>query len=326
MQAALPLLTLEQRHLSQDGSEKMLWRLQDQNTVESVLLPRQLKARKGIESWDSLVDLNQDRMTACISSQVGCAMGCVFCLTAQQKLTRHLTAEEIVEQVRQMQALKHVTNIVFMGMGEPLHNLSQLIPALRILRHSKEFFFSRRKILVSTSGYVPGILALSEAEPVRLAISLNATEDTLRSQIMPINRRFPIAVLMDAAQAYARASRMKVMLEYVLLLGVNDTPADSDRLIELTKGWPAQVNLIPYNTFPGSSYQRPSPTQVKTFQHSLVSRGLTATVRYSGGDDVLAACGQLKSAVREESPADPRPIAVVAANSWDSLEPQTDRP
>lgn len=301
MQPAHAPLTLIDHRISADGSQKLLWRLSDQNTVESVLLPRQLKARKKIDLWLTTertgeVDPTLDRATACISSQVGCAMGCVFCLTAQQKLTRHLTAHEIVEQVRKMKALKNVTNIVFMGMGEPLHNISQLIPALRTLRYSKEFSFSRRKILVSTSGYVPGILALGQEEPVRLAVSLNATEDSLRSQLMPINRRFPIAALIEAAKSYAALSRMKVMLEYVLLLGVNDTPADADRLLELTEGWPAQVNLIPYNTFPGSPFQRPAPDQVKAFQHSLVSRGLTATVRYSGGDDVLAACGQLKSA------------------------------
>jgi 23S rRNA (adenine2503-C2)-methyltransferase len=294
-------LTLEQSHESQDGSKKLLWRLHDQNTIESVLLPRELKARKNIPQWIGHVDAHSDRTTACISSQVGCAMGCQFCSTAQQKLTRHLSAEEIVDQVRQMSALKNVTNIVFMGMGEPLHNLANLIPALRTLRYSQEFQFSRRKILVSTSGFVPGILELAESEPVRLAVSLNATDDVLRSKIMPINRRYPIAVLLDAARAYSKASRMKVVLEYVLLKGLNDTEEDSMRLLELASGWPAQVNLIPYNAFPGSPFERPNPFSVKAFQHSLVSKGLTTTVRYSGGDDVLAACGQLKSASRADA-------------------------
>jgi 23S rRNA (adenine2503-C2)-methyltransferase len=224
-------------------------------------------------------------------------MACDFCLTGKQGLVRNLTSAEIVAQIRELKKLKPITNIVFMGMGEPLHNLSEVIRAIEVLK--KEHGFSRRKILVSTSGIVPALNDLAQTG-VRLAISLNATTDELRDQIMPINRRFPIAELLEAAKKYSLTTRQPVMLEYVLLEGLNDSLADQERLFQLAQGWSCKVNLIPYNPFElvgvePSPYRRPSPERVKAFQHSLVSRGITATVRYSGGDDVNAACGQLQS-------------------------------
>ena len=218
-------------------------------------------------------------------------MACDFCLTGKQGFTRNLSTEEIVAQVEGLRRLKPITNLVFMGMGEPLQNTENVTRAIECFLKDG---FSRRKITVSTSGLVHEFSKLAQTR-VRLAVSLNATTDALRSMIMPINRKFPIATLIAAAKEYAQISGQKVMLEYVLLKGLNDTDADMERLHELARGWACKVNLIPYNPFGGTPYLRPEASRVKAFQHYLVSRGVTATVRYSGGDDILAACGQLQS-------------------------------
>jgi 23S rRNA (adenine2503-C2)-methyltransferase len=275
-----------------DGTTKVLWQLHDQMTVESVILPRALKQRKKLELWQTGSEsILSPRFTACLSSQVGCAMACDFCLTGKQGYTRNLSADEIVGQVRGLQKLQTITNLVFMGMGEPLQNTVNVVEAIEELLRTG---FSRRKITVSTSGVASELPKLAKTR-VKLAVSLNATTDELRSQIMPINRKFPIQTLLTAAKAYAETSAQTVMLEYILLKGINDSAADADRLLELSAGWNCKVNLIPYNPFDGTPYLRPVGDAVKAFQHSLVSRGLTTTVRYSGGDDILAACGQLKS-------------------------------
>jgi 23S rRNA (adenine2503-C2)-methyltransferase len=285
-------LTSKREEQSADGTTKVLWELSDSLTVESVILPRALKQRKHLDLWKSGSEsVESPRFTACISSQVGCAMACDFCLTGKQGYTRNLTADEIVGQVEGLKKLQPITNLVFMGMGEPLQNTANVVTAIeRLLKTG----FSRRKITVSTSGVASDLPKLAKTR-VKLAVSLNATTDELRSQIMPINRKFPIQVLLDAAKVYAETSAQTVMLEYILLKGINDTAADADRLLALATGWNCKVNLIPYNPFDGTPYLRPEAAAVKAFQHSLVSRGLTATVRYSGGDDILAACGQLKS-------------------------------
>jgi len=282
---------------SADGTTKVLWRLSDGHTVESVILPRALKQRKKLDSWHSsseAADASNERYTACISSQVGCAMACDFCLTGKQGFLRHLTRDEIVAQVVELQKIKPVTNLVFMGMGEPLQNPANVISAIEYFLSPQGLKLSRRKITVSTSGVVTAFDALAKTG-VRLAISLNATTDKLRSQIMPINRKHPIAELIASSKRYAEAVRQTVMIEYILLHGLNDSSDDADRLLALAQGWDCKVNLIPYNPFDETPYRRPTPDAVKAFQHSLVSRGVTATVRYSGGDDILAACGQLKS-------------------------------
>ncbi|MBS1958705.1 MAG: 23S rRNA (adenine(2503)-C(2))-methyltransferase RlmN [Bdellovibrionales bacterium] len=296
------MLAIERHQTSSDGSHKVLWRLPDGYTVESVILPRALKQRKKLELWkqeDQGEGVEAGRYTACVSSQVGCAMACDFCLTGKQGFTRNLKAQEIIDQVWGLKKFKPISNIVFMGMGEPLQNIDEVVQAIHHLRSPRGLGLSKRKILVSTSGVVSAFPKLAETG-VRLAISLNATTDELRSQIMPINRKHPIRELMSAALDYGAEVSQTVMLEYVLLKGLNDTPDDQSRLFEIARGWDCKVNLIPYNPFdlPGMEpgpYQRPEAATVKAFQHSLVSRGVTATVRYSGGDDISAACGQLKS-------------------------------
>ena len=285
-------LHTKQSEESADGTTKILWELSDLNTVESVILPRALKQRKRLALWEKGSEqVESPRYTACLSSQVGCAMACDFCLTGKQGYTRNLTADEIVGQVRGLQKLKPITNLVFMGMGEPLQNTTNVVAAIETLLKTG---FSRRKITVSTSGLASELPKLAKTR-VKLAVSLNATTDALRSQIMPVNRKFPIETLLSAAKVYAEESAQTVMLEYILLKGINDTPDDADRLLTLATGWNCKVNLIPYNPFDGTPYLRPEAADVKAFQHSLVSRGVTTTVRYSGGDDILAACGQLKS-------------------------------
>lgn len=306
---------------SQDQSKKFLFQLEDGLTIESVLLPRKLKQKKGLKLWadqpnDASSELNasklQERITLCVSSQVGCAMGCRFCVTGTLGLKRNLSTEEILDQVRLVskEIQKKITNIVFMGMGEPLHNLGAVIPAIEELKRNPEFGLSRRKITVSTSGLVPQLKELARTR-VKLAVSLNATTDPVRTQIMPVNGAYSIEVLIQASKEYAVSVGLPVMLEYVLLDGVNNSAEDLERLKQLASGWSCKVNLIPYNSAgemklkEGLTFVRPTEQSVKAFQHGLVSNGITATVRYSGGDDVGAACGQLAAKTDEKltSPA-----------------------
>jgi 23S rRNA (adenine2503-C2)-methyltransferase len=285
-------LEIKREEHSVDGTSKVLWELCDGFTVESVLLPRALKQRKKLALWESGSEsIGSARFTACLSSQVGCAMACDFCLTGKQGYTRNLTAGEIIAQVDGLKRFQPITNLVFMGMGEPLQNTTNVVAAIE---HFLKTGFSRRKITVSTSGVVSAMPELAKTR-VKLAVSLNATTNEMRSEIMPINRKFSIEKLLTAAKVYAETSSQTVMLEYILLKNLNDTRDDATRLIELARGWDCKVNLIPYNPFGGTPYLRPNPAEVKGFQHQLVSQGITATVRYSGGDDILAACGQLKS-------------------------------
>lgn len=288
---------------SADGSIKFLWKLSDGQTIESVILPPRLKQRKNLELWTSANDvvsslppITNGRFTACVSSQVGCAMACDFCVTGKQGFARHLSADEIIQQVIEMNRLRRITNVVFMGMGEPLHALDSVLPAIRWMRSPAGLHLSRRNITVSTSGLISGFEKLADTG-VKLAISLNATTDLLRNELMPVNRRYPIASLIQAAKEYSVRVNQAVMVEYILLKDLNDSLDDSMRLIELARGWKCKVNLIPYNPSLQSDYQRPQPHAVKAFQHQLVSNGITATVRYSGGDDIFAACGQLRSQV-----------------------------
>ena len=279
---------------SADGTVKVLWKLEDGATVESVILPRALKQRKRLALWRAGSETEDSkRFTACLSSQVGCAMACDFCLTGKQGYVRNLSVSEIIGQVEGLNRIEPITNLVFMGMGEPLQNAKNVILAIE---HFLKSGFSRRKITVSTSGIVHELDNLATTR-VRLAVSLNATTNEFRTEIMPINKKYPIDVLIGAAKKYADSSAQTVMLEYILLKDKNHTLADADRLYELARGWDCKVNLIPYNEFQTTSFARPDAQEVKWFQHQLVSRGITATVRYSGGDDILAACGQLQQKV-----------------------------
>jgi 23S rRNA (adenine2503-C2)-methyltransferase len=282
--ASIHHLEIVTRQRSVDGTEKFLLGLADGNRIESVLIP------------------DDNRLTLCISSQAGCTLDCGFCLTAQEKLKRNLKADEIVGQILTVQQTlpeeSRITNIVMMGMGEPLANLTQVVEALKRMISPVGLGFSPRRVTVSTAGMVPQILKLWEEVPVNLSISLNATTNEVRDRIMPkVNRLYPIEELLKVCKAFPLPSRRRITFEYVLLAGVNDTPEDATRLIGLSHGIRCKINLIPFNEFPGSPYRRPADQDILRFQDTLHHAGLTATIRKSKGRDILAACGQLNSEV-----------------------------
>ena len=270
---------------SQDGSRKLVFLLGDGSRVSSVLMP------------------DDDRMTLCVSTQVGCGFECRFCLTGVMGLERNLTPAEIVGQVLAANRLlapdQRVTHIVFRGMGEPLANLAALVTALRILTDARlGVGYSPRRITVSTVGLVPGIEKLGrEGLRVNLAISLHAATDEVRSRLMPVNRAFDLAALMAALRRYPLAPRQRIFFEYVLLDGVNDAPEDARRLAALLRGLRAKVNLIPFNDWEGAEFRRPPLPRILAFQSVLLDAGVTTTVRWSKGEDIGAACGQLREAV-----------------------------
>jgi 23S rRNA (adenine2503-C2)-methyltransferase len=304
-----------QSHQALDGTHKFLWSLGDSKTIESVIIPAALQEKsdepdeqdeKEVELQagqhfsgravpDGISSQRWTRLTACISSQVGCAMACKFCLTGVQGLDRHLQTHEIVTQVFELRKLAPITNIVFMGMGEPLHNLENVIRACQIMLDEFGLNFSKRKVTVSTSGLVTGIEELGKRVDVSLAISLNGTTDEQRSHIMPVNKKWNIEALLQACRDYPLGSHRRITFEYVLLKGLNDTLEDAARLIQLTKGIPSKINLIPFNEHSGSEFKRPTDDTVRGFQKYLLDRKVTATVRISRGRDISAACGQLRS-------------------------------
>lgn len=245
------------------------------------------------------VAMRTDRgYTLCLSSQVGCALKCSFCATGLMGLTRNLSAAEIVGQVFAMGEFlawpDERFNLVFMGMGEPLANFGPVVEAVRILHDPHGLNFGARRITVSTSGLVPQIRQLAEERiPVGLAVSLHATTDALRDELVPVNRRWPIAELLEAARDYGRVSGRRVTLEYTLIADVNDRPEDADRLAAMARGLPSKINLIPYNPVPGLPYRRPAPDAVEAFARSLYPRAPSVTVRQTMGGEIWAACGQL---------------------------------
>lgn len=272
-------LEILRRQLSKDGTEKFLLGLGDGESIESVLIPE------------------ADRLTLCISSQVGCAMGCRFCLTGKIGLKRNLKAYEIIDQiisVGRVIAPRRITNIVFMGMGEPLANFDEVVEALG--RMTELMGFSKRRITLSTAGIALKILELIDKAPkVNLAISLNATTDVLRSELMPLNKRYPIKALLDACKRFPLEAGRKITFEYVMLDGVNDNIEDARRLIRILKGIRCKVNLIPFNPYEGSEFRRPSDERVERFQKILLAGNIITLIRKSKGQDILAACGQLKA-------------------------------
>ncbi len=274
---AEPSIDLVQK--SQDGTKKVLFRLADDLAVESVLIP-------GKNHW-----------TACISTQAGCAMGCRFCLTGRQGLQRNLLPSEITGQMTMLRRHTpegpNILNIVLMGMGEPLANYENTVTAIRILTSDYGLGFSTRKITVSTCGLAPQITRLGKDICVNLAISLNAPDDRRRNDLMPVNRTYPLATLLDACRDYPMPGRRMLTFEYILMAGVNDSPADADKLARLLKGLRCKLNLIAFNEFPGSPFKTPSPEAVSAFQQVLLDRHYTAILRASRGRDILAACGQL---------------------------------
>jgi len=286
-------LKIAQIEASVDGSQKYLFELADGQSVETVLIPE------------------RTHYTLCVSSQVGCAMGCRFCLTGRGGLERNLTAGEIVAQVRDvlrnLPGPMRLTNIVFMGMGEPLANFENLVDALEILTdNAAGFGFAGRRITVSTVGIVPRIAELGQRTTVNLAVSLNAADDATRSRLMPINRTYPLDSLVEACARYPLRPHRRITFEYILLKGVNDSAEDARRLARLLHPVRAKLNLIPFNAYEGGPFEEPSEAVVRQFQEILLQRRYTAVIRRSKGRDISAACGQLRgraSAPAAEAPA-----------------------
>ena len=280
------------RHDSTDGTRKWLLRADASQAFEMVFIPE------------------SERGTLCISSQVGCALDCAFCSTAQQGFNRNLTTAEIIGQVWLAQrelgftpgGERAITNVVFMGMGEPLANFRQVVPAIRILMDDLGFDISRRRVTLSTSGLVPQMYKLAEEVNCALAVSLHAPNDALRDELVPINRLHPIAELLEACWHYIdEQNGRSVTFEYVMLDGVNDQRAHARELVRLLKGRPAKLNLIPFNPFPGTRYQRSPQPVVQAFRDELLRGGLMATIRRTRGDDIDAACGQLAGRVNDRT-------------------------
>lgn len=275
-------LETEAVEVGSDGTRKYLFDLGDGHAVESVLIP--------IEG----------RNTVCISSQVGCAMACEFCLTGSFKLTRNLTTSEIVNQIMAVrrdvrQSGEEIRNIVMMGMGEPLHNLDNVIPAIQIMIDGNGLQLSNRRVTVSTCGLVPEMARLGMEIPnVNLAVSLNATTDELRNRIMPVNRSYPIKALLQACREFPLPGRRKVTFEYVMMGGVNDSLEDAKRLLRLISDIPNKVNLIPFNEHEGCDFKAPTQAAIDAFHTYLIDRHVTVITRDSRGGDISAACGQLK--------------------------------
>ena len=290
------------KHLSSDRTRKLLVKFHDEREVETVLIPRLRDADPDADEEDAEVTPGRvpgERITQCISSQVGCAMGCVFCASGVAGLKRHLTAAEIVSQVLIGRGAlgegEVIRNVVFMGMGEPLHNYNAVARSLVLLSHPDGIALSKRRVTVSTSGLVPEIdrLAADFGGQVRLAISLHSVDNDKRSEIMPINRRYPLPVLIDALRRYPIAKRARITIEYTLIRGVNDSLAEADELVRLLRGVQAKVNLIPMNPISGSTLGAPEFSSVEDFQARLHEKGMGATIRMQRGDDIAAACGQL---------------------------------
>ncbi|MDR2165703.1 MAG: 23S rRNA (adenine(2503)-C(2))-methyltransferase RlmN [Zoogloeaceae bacterium] len=278
--------------LSDDGTRKFLFDAGAGNAVEAVFIPE------------------AERGTLCVSTQAGCTLNCAFCATGKQGFNRNLAASEIVGQLWQAnRALGHdprgervISNVVLMGMGEPLANLENVVAALRIMLDDNAYGLSRRRVTVSTSGIVPAMDALREACPVALAVSLHAPGDSLRDQLVPINRKYPLAELMAACRRYlADAPRDFITFEYVLLDGVNDHDADARALIALTRRIPCKFNIIPFNPFPGAPYRRSPRERTRRFAEILMRAGIVTTMRKTRGDDIDAACGQLAGQVRDRT-------------------------
>ncbi len=283
-QARVELPEVERRTPSQDGSQKLVLRYADGARVQSVLMP------DGV------------RLTLCVSTQVGCGFGCAFCFTGTMGLERNLSAGEIVAQVmvarRGLAPGERITHVVYMGMGEPLANYTATVKSLRLLTDPLAFGFSPRRITVSTVGLVSGIERLArESLRVNLAISLHATSNEIRDRIMPVNRGFAIEELLAACRRFPLPFRQRMTFEYVLLADVNDAVEDARRLVRLLKGIRAKINLIPFNDWEGSGFARPPLPRILAFQAVLLEHGVTATIRWTRGEAIGAACGQLREAV-----------------------------
>ncbi|MBI5048177.1 MAG: 23S rRNA (adenine(2503)-C(2))-methyltransferase RlmN [Deltaproteobacteria bacterium] len=271
------ILTKEE---SKDGTEKLLLELEDENCIECVLIPE------------------EDRLTLCISSQVGCPLDCGFCMTSKGGFVKNLKLSEMVDQIFAAQSLlsdeQKITNLVLMGMGEPLLNYDEVLKFINIATYQKGLAFAPRRITVSTSGIIPMIEKLGREAKVNLAVSLNATTDEIRNQLMPINKKYPLKALLNACRKYPAARNRHITFEYILMQGVNDSIEDAKRLVTLLKDIKCKINLIPFNPFPDTDFKRPSDKAISTFHKILLDNNYVAIIRTSKGQDISAACGQLR--------------------------------
>jgi 23S rRNA (adenine2503-C2)-methyltransferase len=284
-------VTLDQ--ISKDGTRKWLLRLHDGNHIEAVFIPE------------------DDRGTLCVSSQVGCALDCSFCSTGRQGFNRNLSTAEIISQVWLASQLldeekkpgRKITNVVMMGMGEPLLNFDNVVSAVRIMMDDFAYGLSKRRVTVSTAGVVPAMDRLGDVLDMRLAVSLHASNDKLRNELVPVNKKYPLKELIAACQRFIdkQNSRSRITFEYVMLDGINDRPEHAHELIKLLKGIPTLMNLIPFNPFEGSGYSTSSKKAVLRFSETLHEAGMTTVVRKTRGEDIAAACGQLAGKIKDKS-------------------------
>lgn len=290
--AAVELPQIANEQVSTDGTHKWLLRLSDGNCIETVFIPE------------------ADRGTLCVSSQVGCVLNCTFCATARQGYNRNLSTGEIIGQLwLASQALgsgpgaaRVISNVVLMGMGEPLLNFNNVVPAMNLMLDDMAYGLSRRRVTLSTAGVIPGIDRLAEACPVSLAVSLHAPNDELRDQLVPLNRKYPIAPLLDACRRYVRHQpRSRVTFEYTMLEGVNDSETQARQLLDVLGDVPAKVNLIPFNPFPSSGYRRSGVQVIDRFREILHRGGVVTMTRKTRGEDIDAACGQLAGKVQDRT-------------------------
>ena len=288
--------------VSDDGTRKFLFDVGQGNAVETVFIPE------------------DDRGTLCISTQAGCALDCAFCSTGKQGFNRNLTVAEIIGQLWQANRAmgfdpkgeRIISNVVLMGMGEPLANLDNVVVALRLMLDDNAYGLSRRRVTLSTSGIVPAMERLREQCPVALAVSLHAPNDALRDRLVPINRKYPLAQLMSACRHYLTAApRDFITFEYVMLDGINDSDSHARELLRLTRDVPCKFNLIPFNPFPNSGFQRSASERIRRFAEILIAEGIVTTTRRTRGDDIAAACGQLAGQVRDRSRRSLKSIPVV---------------
>lgn len=301
----LERLSVSEKQVSEDGTRKYLFKLHDGHEIETVYIPE------------------NDRGTLCISSQVGCTLNCTFCHTGTMRLVRNLEPHEIVGQLvavrddledwQDNEAKRAVSNIVMMGMGEPLYNTDHVINALNVMSDGDGTALSKRRITLSTSGVVPEIARVGDATGVMLAISLHAVRDDLRNELVPLNKKYPIEELLDACRAYPGLSNARrITFEYVMLKDVNDSDADAHELVRLLSGIPAKINLIPFNPWPGSPYECSSRNRIMKFADIVNHAGYASPVRTPRGRDIMAACGQLKSASEKMSAADRKQAELAA--------------
>lgn len=291
--AEIRLPEIQSCQKSSDGTHKWLLKLDCGNCIETVFIP----------------EIN--RGTLCVSSQVGCGLNCSFCSTAKQGFNRNLSTAEIIGQVwlavRELSAQqgahdKRVTNVVMMGMGEPLLNFDNVVAAMDIMMDDLAYGLSKRRVTLSTSGVIPEMERLRELSPVSLAVSLHAPTDSLRNELVPINKKYPLAQLMDICKGYFKNEHKRVVtFEYVMLKGINDQPEHAAQLIKLLYDVPAKVNLIPFNPFPLTQYQRSSQATINSFRDQLVKKGINTITRKTRGDDIDAACGQLAGEFKDRT-------------------------